>query len=206
MIDPVLFGCPAKSPEQIEQDYGLFYYTGYAIVYVYNCVTVPILMMLFSWWHMVVPVAEAPLVSKAALDRINEALMAINRVGIGAVVAYEEIIFLFMLFALLRFGKSMWSTSPRSDVPPASWKERVFLFAFAALAVAIGSSALRTLEMVKMARVKTLEYALVIMPAQVLVGLILASKAQWKWEQRAISKKATTKHVEIGVEEEKSET
>jgi hypothetical protein len=83
---------PCKIP-RAEQDYGLFYYTGYAIVYLYNCVTVPILMLLFNWWHMVVPVAEAPLVSKAALDLINEALMAINRVGIGAVVTYEEIIF-----------------------------------------------------------------------------------------------------------------
>lgn len=122
------------------------------------------------------------MVVPAALDRINEVLMAINRVGIGAVVAYEEIIFLCMLFVLLRFGKSMWSTSPRSDVPPASWKELGFLVAFAVLAVAIDSSALLTLEMVKMAKVKTLEYALVIVPAQVLVGLILASKAQWKWE------------------------
>ncbi len=199
MIAPGRFGCPQKSPKQIEHDYGLFYHTGYAIAYVFNCMFLSIWMPFFDWWVKDVPVP------KAALDGMNSVIMAVNRVLSVAHILYQGIYFLCILYALLRFKESTKPCSLRSDGPRMSWRERFFLVAFAIAGVVIGSGALHSLEVVEMARVKTLEYVLVIVPAQVLMGLKLASKVQWKRERRALAGRVTTRHVEMGGEDEKAD-
>jgi hypothetical protein len=194
MVAPGRFGCPAVSPEQTVQDYGLFYHTGYAIAYVFDCIFLCVWMPFFNWW-----VSEVP-VSRAALDGFNNVLMEINRVLFGAHIVWQAAQFFITLYLVLRFRKDFTS---ESDAPHTSWKERFFLVASAVASVVVGSGGLYTLELAEMAKVKTLEYGMVIVPAQILVGLRFASKVQQIHQRRVLAGQAATKHVETGLADEK---
>jgi len=195
MVAPGRFGCPAVTPEQTAQDFGLFYHTGYAIAYVFDCIFLCVWMPFFNWW-----VSEVP-VSRAALDGFNNVLMQINRVLFGAHIVWQAAQFLITLYLVLRFTTDFWS---RSDTSHTSWRERSLLVASAALSVVIGSGALHTLELAEMAKVKMLEYGMVIVPAQVLVGLRFASKVQQIRQRRVLAGRAATSHVEAGLVDEKA--
>jgi hypothetical protein len=196
-VAPGRFGCPTESPEQSAQDYGLFYHTGYAIAYVFDCVFLAIWMPFFNWWVKDLPVP------KSALEGINGVLMAVNRVLFGAHLLYQGIHFFCILYVLFVFRENMKSFSLRSAGQRTSWKERFFLVTSAVAAVMIGSAALHTLDAVEMVKVKTVEYGLVLVPAQILIGLRLASKVQRKREQRVLAGLAASRHVEMGVQDEK---
>ncbi|KAF7512094.1 hypothetical protein GJ744_002807 [Endocarpon pusillum] len=193
MVTPGRFGCAAKSPEQAKQDYGLLYHVAYAIAYVFDCIFMSIWIPFFDWW-----VKELP-VSKSVLDSMNMVLLALNQVMCAAHVIYQAAQFVAMLYIVLRFKKA----SLQADVLYTSWKERSFLVASVLATVGLGSGALHTLELAELARVKTLEYGLVVVPAQILVGLRLASMVQRKKEQRALAGMAASRHVEMGVQDEK---
>jgi hypothetical protein len=195
MVAPGRFGCAADTPEQTVQDYGLFYHTGYAIAYVFDCIFLCVWMPLFNWW-----VSEVP-VSRAALDGFSNVLMQINRVLFGAHIVWQAAQFLITLYLVLRFTQNHGS---RSETPHTSWRERSILVASAAISVVIGSGALHILELAEMAKVKTLEYGMVVVPAQVLVGLRFASKIQLIRQQRVLAGKAATTHVETGRMDEKA--
>lgn len=195
MVTPGRFGCDAISPEQAKQDYGLLYHVAYAIAYVFDCVFMSIWIPFFDWW-----VKELP-VSKSVFDSMNMVLLVVNQVMCGAHVLYQAAQFMAMLYLVLRFNK----TSLQADVSYTSWKERSFLVASVLATIALGSGALHTLEWAELARVKILEYGLVVVPAQILIGLRFASKVQRKMEQRALAGMAASRHVEMGVQDEKIE-
>ena len=196
MVTPGRFGCAAISPEQSKQDYGLLYHVAYAIAYVFDCIFMSIWIPFFDWW-----VKELP-VSKSAFDTMNVVLLALNQVMCGAHVIYQAAQFMAMLSIVLRFKKT---SSLRTEISYTSWKERSFLVASVLATVALGSGALHTLELAELARVKTLEYGLVVVPTQILVGLRFASMVQRKKEQRALAGMTATRHVEVGVQDEKVE-
>lgn len=192
MVTPGRFGCAATSPEQSKKDYGLFYCVAYAIAYIFDCIFMSIYIPFFDWWVRDLPV------SKSAFDSMNVVLLVLNQVMCGAHALYQAAQFIAMLYVVLRYNKNF---TMRADVSHTSWKQRSFLVASALATVALGSGALHTLELAELARVKTLEYGLVIVPAQIVIGLRFASKVQRKKEQRALAGMAATQHVEMGVQD-----
>lgn len=195
MVTPGRFGCAAISPEQAKQDYGLLYHVAYAIAYVFDCIFMSIWIPFFDWW-----IKELP-VSKSVFESVNMVLLVLNQVMCVAHVLYQAAQLIAMLYIVLRFKKA----SLQADVSYTSWKERSFLVASVLATVALGSGALHTLELAELAKVKTLEYGLVVIPAQILVGLRFASMVQRKKEQRALAGMAASRHVELGVQDEKVE-
>jgi hypothetical protein len=138
-------------------------------------------MLFFKSWLKDLPVPNS------VLDGINSVLMAVNRVFYGACLLYQGIHFFSILYALFVFRENMESFSLRSVGQRTIWKERSFLVGSAVAAVVIGFGALRTLDAVEIMKLKMLEYSVVIVPTQVLIGLRLAWKVQRKREQRALA-------------------
>ena len=66
-----------------------------------------------------------------------------------------------------------------------------------AISIGLGYGAFTVLEMVELARVKTFEYVAIVVPVQVNIGLMFATRVQRKMEKRAAMKAAgREQHVE----------
>lgn len=194
MAAPGRFGCPEKSPEEAAQDYGLFYNTGYAIAYVYDCIFLSIWIPFFNGWVKDIPV------SKGTLDGINNGLLLVNSALFGGWVGYQGFYFLANLYAILVYRDSMGFPYPIPFYEShRSWNERILLVGAAGTSIFIGWSALHTLELVDFAKVKSFEYWLVVVPALLVFGLRLASLLQRKMEQRVVAAIVAKIHEEDGI-------
>jgi len=71
-----------------------------------------------------------------------------------------------------------------------NWTVRAMLFAGIISVLAFGYGALHVLEMRELARVKTVEYFVILVPIQMNLGLLIGSKMQMKMEKRAAMKEA----------------
>ena len=70
-----------------------------------------------------------------------------------------------------------------------------------AMSIGLGYGAFSVLEMMELARVKTFEYAAIVVPVQINMGMMFATRAQRKMEKRAAMKAARR---ELHVEEQGS--
>lgn len=192
MIAPSRFGCALDAPEQAAPDYGLVYCTAYAISYILGCIFLPIIVPFAEAWANAMPASSdnpdvSPLTkmaSRSTITSIDNALISLNRFGLGAIVLCLGASFLFDLCGVLRFRDGRWATS--YDGPRTSWGERFFFMVSVGTVVSIVDRALRTLDRVDFAHVKVFEFLVLILPALILVVLRLASLAQRLIERRMI--------------------
>ena len=176
---------------------GLFYQTAYVVAYVIDCILAPIVIPLHTMWAKV---STPTAVSYSTLYDINRVMDTIIQVIYGIRIGWNAILFLLSLFVVLRFRKSFWLETVHT-----SWKERFISIACVAATVVIGSGALHVLEQVGLAKVKSVESHLVIVPAQILVGLWLASIVQ-RMRELLLAGNSMTRLVEMGFEKRETGT
>jgi hypothetical protein len=88
-----------------------------------------------------------------------------------------------------------------------NWAARLMLLAGIGLSVSFGYYAFGILETMGLARVKTLEYCVIVLPIQVNIGVLFGTIGQFKMEKRIATKeasKAEAAKIEEGTADEKA--
>ena len=90
-----------------------------------------------------------------------------------------------------------------------TWAARLLLIAGVGFTLLFGYYAFEILEASKLARVKQIEYCLIVVPIQINFGFVLGGVMQWKMERRiakkeAIKAEAARSHLEDGTNDEKA--
>lgn len=86
-----------------------------------------------------------------------------------------------------------------------NWAVRAFMLFGIALSTSSGYGAFQILADMDLAHVKTLEYAIIVVPVQINLGLVLASVMQFRMEKRIARKQALlAARVEEGEADEKA--
>ncbi len=115
---------------------------------------------------------------------IESRIMILNRVIYSIAVTVLMACFISFLYAVLLYKEEVIGFLQRNDSRRTLWRERILLFTTAAMTVLAGLYVHWVMEKTQLGRVKPLEYWLIFLPAEVVVGIMVATKLQRKWERR----------------------
>jgi hypothetical protein len=169
--------------------------------YVYVCIFMIVFVPLFSWW---IPKTSSDPENPDMTMKIASFLKKLNMVLLPISITCCGISYLVSLIQLFVYVDARPVNSlrlPRST--RKNWAVRGLLVAGIVGALAFGYGALHVLEMTELARVKTVEYYVILVPIQINLGILIGSKVQMKIESRAAEKgavkliKAEAEHVKI---------
>jgi hypothetical protein len=132
------------------------------------------------------------------LETLARWIQAFNMIWLPfctAVSALFYVIVLFDAFVYVDERRTRFFQLPKNT--KRVWKSRALMALGIAIFVGLGYGAFSVLEMMELARVKTFEYAAIVVPVQINMGLMFATRVQRKMEKRAAMKAARREqHVE----------
>lgn len=138
---------------------------------------------------------------KAVLDKLNSVLIPIC-IGLGLVQHIYHTICTFIYVDARPVDPTVKSSQKLNT--RKNWGTRALLFAGVCTSIAFGKVSFFILEQTDLARVKPLEYCIIVLPIQVNLGILLGSAVQFKAEQRRMKKLAAKKDdAEAGSVDEK---
>lgn len=180
-------GFPAPDPTK---DYGFAYTVARILAYVYICVFVVIYDRLFKWW---LPFADSPVPPK--LKTTTEWLVQASLVIICLSIIIRVVFYLINLLRVFIYVEARPAGSFRLPKNGRKiWAVRGLLVASIVLVFVLASVViLPVLEANELARVKNLEYYLILCPIQINVGLLVGSKFQARMEREMVSRERTRK-------------
>jgi hypothetical protein len=205
LVSPKVFGCLPKYVDLAEHEYGLFYRTAYAAAFALSAFILPIVVPVLYLCFKLLDLGDGPHEGDgSAGETILLVLQLINRVVIGTGVLRCMTEFVCRLYALLVSRSPMSRFSLSTEGERTTWKERIFLLASASLGALSCSWMLYCLKNAGVARVKTLEYYLIFVPAGVTFGLFLGSRLQRRRERWFVARTAAvwTRDPELVIEKD----
>jgi hypothetical protein len=132
------------------------------------------------------------------LETLARWIQAFNMIWLPfctAVSALLYVVILFEAFVYVDERRTRFFQIPKNT--KQAWKSRALMVLGIAVFVTLGYGAFSVLEMMELARVKTFEYAAIVVPVQINMGLMFATMVQRKMEKRAAMKAARREqHVE----------
>jgi len=182
-------------PAPGEQDYGIMYTIAYLISYIYICAFVIIYMPFFSWWvpstKKSEPNPDGTSAAPTKMETITNWLHKINMIWLPFCTAISALFYVVVLFETLVYVDErrtrFWQLPKNSK---QIWKSRGLLLMGIAISTGLGYGAFYILAMTELAKVKTLEYAMIVVPVQINIGLMIGTKMQKNIEKRAAMKAA----------------
>ena len=112
------------------------------------------------------------------LKQLNMILLPIG-MGISLVTYVYYVFHTFIYVEDRTFGSRKLPKNTRKN-----WAVRAFMLFGIAITTSLGYGAFQTLENMDLARVKTLEYAIVVVPVQINLGVLLGTVMQFRMERR----------------------
>ena len=171
------------------------YTVGYLISYIYICIFAVVYVPLFSWW---VPAStpddpENP----STMMRISEYLKKFNMITLPLYAAISGLVYLRYLVEVFIYVDSQVVGSrklPKNN--KKNWMARLLLLCGVAISLSAGYGAFQIWESIDLAHVKAYEYAVMVVPMQINLGIMIGSKMQMKMEKRIAMKQAVKKDSE----------
>ncbi|EXJ67411.1 uncharacterized protein A1O5_09424 [Cladophialophora psammophila CBS 110553] len=204
----IVYAGKHEYPAPGEEDYGIAYTVGYIISWLYVCVFMIIWMPLFDWWvPKTLPESDDPSKPSIAmkivclLKKLNMILLPIS-IGVSLLTYVYYVIHTFIHVDSRTRGSTKLPKNTRKN-----WLVRAFMLLGIAITTSLGYGALQTLEKLDLARVKNIEYALIVVPVQINFGVLLGTVMQFRMEKRHARKEAMkllAAKTEDGVVEEKA--
>jgi len=199
-------GYPAPS----ENDFGIAYTMGYVFAWLYTCLFMIIWVPAFGWWvpKLFPSTTEDP--SKPSslrkvtciLTKLNMILLPMS-IGIALITYAYYVLHTFVYVDTRPFGSKKFPKNTRKN-----WAVRAFMLLGIAMSTGLGYGAFQILADLDLAHVKTLEYAVIVIPVQINMGIFWGSVMQYKIEKRIARKQAQALEfakAEEGYPEEKAD-
>ena len=166
---------------------------GYLISYIYICIFIVVYVPLFSWW---VPDTTPENPEKpSTLMRVSEYLKKFNMITLPLCAAISGLVYLRYLVEVFIYVDSQVVGSrkfPKNN--KKNWTARLLLLCGIAISVSAGYGAFQIWEVMDLAHVKAYEYAVIVVPIQINLGIMIGSKMQMKMEKRIAMKEANKKN------------
>ncbi|KAH0848359.1 hypothetical protein AYO21_04385 [Fonsecaea monophora] len=195
-------------PAPAEDDYGIAYTVGYFVSWLYVCIFMVIWMPLFDWWvPKTLPDSDDPSKPSIAtriiclLKKLNMILLPIS-IGVSLVTYVYYLTHTFIYVDSRTRGSTRFPKNTRKN-----WFVRAFMLLGIAISTSLGHGALQTLDKLDLARVKNVEYLLIVLPVQINFGILLGTVMQFRMEKRLARRQALklqAAKVEDGIVEEKA--
>ncbi len=166
------------------------YHLAYLISYVYICAFVVIYMPFFSWWvpstSKSKPNEDGTPTPPTKMETISNWLHKINMLWLPLCTAISGLFYIVVLLEAIVYPderRTRFLQLPKND--RKVWKSRALLLLGIALSTGLGYGAFHILAVTELARVKTLEYAVIVVPVQINIGMCIGTKMQKKMVKRA---------------------
>lgn len=196
------------------------YNVGYFIAWLYMCFFAIVYVPLFSvrlpaflpldlvatanmnqWWMPKLSSDDStPSNGPSKLEKVANLLLKLNMILLPACVGLSLIQHVYHTISAFVYvdARPVDPSAKRTQTLNSrrSWATRALLFSGVCTSMAIGKASFMILEETDLARVKPLEYMVIVLPIQVNLGILLASLVQFKAEQRRIKKMAAQKAVD----------
>jgi hypothetical protein len=118
---------------------------------------------------------------------------------LGIVLSLAQYVYYMLLNVVHPNSSGPLFRKPAND--HTAWAARILMFCGVKLALVFGYAAFEILEQSGLARVKTVEYLIIVVPIQINIGMILGGVMQWKMEQRILKKQFARKNAAAKMEE-----
>ncbi|KAK5071119.1 hypothetical protein LTS08_000245 [Lithohypha guttulata] len=180
------------------EDYGISYNVGCFLAWLYMCLFAMVWEPFFSWW---VPTStsdeESETMSKviSILDKLNGVLLPAV-VGMSLLQHIYHVISTFIYVDARPVDSTTKTPRSASLNSKKNWAIRAILLLGVITSIVCGKAMFTVLEGYDLARVKPVEYLVLVLPIQVNFGLLMGSAVQFKAEQRAARKMAVRKVVD----------
>ncbi|OCT49222.1 hypothetical protein CLCR_05044 [Cladophialophora carrionii] len=194
-------------PAPAEQDFGIAYTMGYFVSWLYVCVFMIIWVPFFQWWvDKVFPdIPEDPSKPSFAmkfmcfLKKINMVLLPLS-IGISFITYACYVVHTFVYVDSRTYGSRTLPKNTRKN-----WAVRAFMLVGIAITTSLGYGAFQILADMDLAHVKTLEYAIIVVPVQINFGILLGTVMQFRMEKRLARKQGMeAARSEAGAADEKA--
>ncbi|OQV01722.1 hypothetical protein CLAIMM_07024 [Cladophialophora immunda] len=204
----IVYAGKHEYPAPGEDDYGIAYTVGYFVSWLYVCVFMIIWMPLFDWWvPKTLPGSDDPSKPSTAMKVIC-LLKKLNMILLPISICVSLLTYVYYLAHTFIFVDSRTRGSTRFPKNTRkNWLVRAFMLLGIAITTSLGYGAFQTLEKLDLARVKNIEYALIVAPVQINFGVLLGTVMQFRMEKRLARKQALklqAAKVEDGLVEEKA--
>jgi len=194
-------------PAPGQDDFGIAYTMGYFISWLYVCVFMVIWMPLFEWWVPKLFLDTPEDSSKPSigmkivcvLKKLNMILLPVS-IGISLLTYVVYLVHTFVYVDSRTYGSRKLPKNTRKN-----WAVRAFMLIGIAITTSLGHGAFQILENLDLAKVKAVEYALIVVPVQVNLGILLGTIMQFRMEKRIARMQLALKVIkEEGAVEEKA--
>jgi len=178
-----------------KDDHGIAYTVGYLISYIYICVFMLFFVPLFSWW--LPESAPSDPENPSTMMRVSEYLKKFNMISLPFCAALSGLVYVWYLVEVFVYVDSQVVGSrklPKNN--KKNWMARLLLLCGVAISLTAGYGAFQIWESMDLAHVKTYEYAVMVIPIQINLGIMIGSKMQMKMEKRIAMKEATKETTE----------
>jgi len=175
-------------PGPSEDDFGISYTVAGIISYIYVSIFMVIFVPFFSWWvcsksseEHDKPKGSGP----SVMEGISNWLGKVNMVLLPLAAAFSATLYIFVLIEAFLYPdveRTRLFQAPRNT--KGAWKMRGLLLTSIAITSGLGYGAMSVLKEVDLAHVKPYEYALILVPIQINLGFLLATKIQKRIERR----------------------
>lgn len=176
-------------PAPGKDDHGIAYTVGYLISYIYICAFMLVFIPLFSWW---IPegTPDDP-ENPSTMMRVSEYLKKFNMISLPFCAALSGLVYIWYLVEVFIYVDSQVVGSrklPKNN--RKNWMARLLLLCGVGISLVAGYGAFQIWEVMDLAHVKTYEYAVMVVPIQINLGIMIGSKMQMKMEKRIAMKEA----------------
>ena len=171
------------------------YTVGYIISYIYICAFMLVFIPLFSWW--IPEGTPSNTESPSTMTQISEYLKKFNMISLPFGAALSGLVYVWYLVEVFVYVDSQVVGSrklPKNN--KKNWMARLLLLCGVAISLTVGYGAFQIWESYDLAHVKTIEYAVIVIPMQINLGIMLGSGMQMKMEKRIAMKEAVKKNTE----------
>ncbi len=165
------------------------YTVGYIISYIYICAFMLVFVPLFSWW---VPEGTPSDPEKPSMMmRISVYLKKFNMISLPFCAALSGLVYIWYLVEVFVYVDSqVVGTRKLPKNSKKNWLARLLLLCGVSISLTAGYGAFQIWESYDLAHVKTIEYAVMVIPTQLNFGIMLGSRMQMKMEKRIAMKEA----------------
>jgi hypothetical protein len=150
---------------------------------------------LVSWW--LPDSAPSDPENPSTMMRVSDYLKKFNMISLPVCAALSGLVYIWYLVEVFVYVDSQVVGSrklPKNT--KKNWIARLLLLCGVAISLTTGYGAFHIWALMDLAHVKTLEYAIMVIPIQINIGIMIGSKMQMKMEKRIAMKEAAKEHTE----------
>lgn len=196
-------------PAPAKDDFGIAYTMGYFISWLYLCMFTIIWVPFFQpWVNKIWPdTTEDP--SKPSLGRKTVCfLQKVNAILLPIGIALHCITYVYYVFHTFVYVENRtWGSKKMPKNTRKNWAVRAFMLVGIAITTSLGYGAFQILADMDLAHVKPIEYAIIVVPVQINLGILLGSIMQFRMEKRIARKQmlaVQAAKIEEGAADEKA--